>query len=273
MQFFRSNRSAAISASPEVLTVSLLEPYTTWQDFKSLILSNFLIFKEVISPKCLKRIGLRYINRFDFSESPTERLEDIFNFHPTVPQDLPQVYAAFADRVEIPYEDGRNRFGVALQTISEKPDVLSFILDLAYYTATPESAESVALDSIGEWIETAHDRIEDAFEKCITDRCRTRFGGTKSNPDEIDRFLFDNSFLQDILLEAPGYIYRIFGRVALHLEYFCDPSDGTEELFVLIKSPFSIRESIMREGQLFEEWFYDKIDSARGKLDIVEEPA
>ena len=29
----------------------------------------------------------------------------------------------------------------------------------------------------------------------------------------------------------------------------------------------------MREGQLFEEWFYDKIDSARGKLDIVEEPA
>jgi uncharacterized protein (TIGR04255 family) len=179
VQFSRSDGSAVVSASPEVLTVSLLKPYTKWQDFKSLVLSNFEIFKEIISPKCLKRIGLRYINRFDFSESPTERLEDNFNFHPTVPQDLPQHYAVFADRVEIPYEEGRNRFGIALHTMSEKPDVLSFILDLAYYTATPESAESVALDGIGQWIETAHDRIEDAFEKCITERCRTRFGGTK----------------------------------------------------------------------------------------------
>jgi hypothetical protein len=93
------------------------------------------------------------------------------------------------------------------------------------------------------------------------------------NPDEIDRFLRDNSFLQDILLEAPEYIYRIFGRVPLHLEYFYDPNDSTEELFILIKSPFSISKSITLEDQLFEDWFYDKIDSTRGKLNIVEEPA
>lgn len=180
VEFARANRSAVVKASPDILTVSQLKPYTTWEDLKSLILNNFQIFKQIIAPKCLKRVGIRYINRFDFSESPAERLEDNFNFYPTVPQDLPQIYAAFADRVDIACEDDRNRLRVALQSaISEKPDMLSFVLDLDYYTATPESAESVALDSIAEWIQTAHDRIEAAFEKCITDRCRTRFGGVK----------------------------------------------------------------------------------------------
>ena len=225
MQFFRSNRSAAISASPEVLTVSLLEPYTTWQDFKSLILSNFLIFKEVISPKCLKRIGLRYINRFDFSESPTERLEDIFNFHPTVPQDLPQVYAAFADRVEIPYEDGRNRFGVALQTISEKPDVLSFILDLAYYTATAKVLKALLWIVLENGLRPRTTELKTHSRNALLTDVEPVLGGlspilTKS----IGFFLITASCR--IFSEAPGYIYRIFGRVALHLEYFCDPSDA-----------------------------------------------
>lgn len=93
------------------------------------------------------------------------------------------------------------------------------------------------------------------------------------NPDEIGTFLFSNSFLQDVLLEAPEYIYGIFGRVSLHLELLFDPESSTEELFILIKSPYPISDSVKLEKQLFEEWFYYKIDSTRGQLTIAEVPA
>jgi uncharacterized protein (TIGR04255 family) len=178
VQFSRANHSAAVGASPDILTIHQLKPYTTWHDFKSLILRNFEIFKELIEPKSIKRVGLRYINRFDFNESQIERLEDNFNFYPAVPRDLPKIYAAISDHVEMPFEDGRDRLRIRLLSItSEKPNIFSFTLDFDYFAETAESAED-PFDSIESWIENAHEQIEDAFEKCITEKCRARFRGT-----------------------------------------------------------------------------------------------
>ena len=95
---------------------------------------------------------------------------------------------------------------------------------------------------------------------------------TLKNPKEINEFLLDNESLFEILFEAPEQVLRVFGKTPLLLELHRDPEEGWDELFVIIKSPFSVEESIRREDRLGEKWFLEKMPSTKGKLNVVEEP-
>lgn len=176
MQFFRSDRSALVQVGPDLLTINHLKPYPTWDTFKPMILKNLETYQTVAKPKGFKRIGLRYINKIEFDEHPIE-LTDYFNYYPFIPTNLPQMHEMFQVRVEIPYEEGRDRLLLTLASvIPEKPNVLSLLLDLDYIMAIPER---IPLDQASEWIEKAHTIVENAFEACITDRCRNLFGEEK----------------------------------------------------------------------------------------------
>jgi hypothetical protein len=105
-------------------------------------------------------------------------LKDCFTFRPTFPKGLPQMYTAINNGIEVPYDDGQNCLSILLQTTpSQKSNVFSFILNLDYHTATPESAEKVPLDNASEWIELAHTRITYAFDKCLTAKCKAKLSG------------------------------------------------------------------------------------------------
>ena len=172
MQFFRSDKSALIQISPDLLTINHLKPYPAWEIFKPLILQNLKIYQEIANPKAFKRIRLRYINKIEFDKSPIE-LTDYFNYYPFIPTNLPQTHGAFNVRIEIPYEGERDYLLLTLaSTISEKPEVLSLLLDLDYIMVIPEC---IALDQVADWIEKAHTTVENAFEACITDKCRSLF--------------------------------------------------------------------------------------------------
>ncbi len=92
------------------------------------------------------------------------------------------------------------------------------------------------------------------------------------NPERIRGFLLANEYLIDILLEAPFYIFDIFGEVPIHLELHRDPEEGWNELFVVIKSYYDAEYAAELENRLVEEWFLNRIGDTRGKLNIVEEP-
>ena len=92
------------------------------------------------------------------------------------------------------------------------------------------------------------------------------------NPNEITQFLFENDFLIETLVEAPQHINRIFGEIPLLLELHKDPEENWDELFIVIKSFFSPEEALKKENRLIDEWFFDKIEKTRGKLNITEEP-
>jgi uncharacterized protein (TIGR04255 family) len=176
MQFLRSDKSALVQVGPDLLTINHLKPYPTWEAFKPLIFNNLKMYREITKPKGFKRVGLRYINKIEFDKSPIE-LSDYFSYYPFIPKGLPQTREAFNVRIEIPYEDGRDRLLLTLaSTIPEKPEVLSLLLDLDYIMAIPEH---VPLDQAPDWIEKAHTRVENAFEACITDKCRALFGEVK----------------------------------------------------------------------------------------------
>ncbi len=95
---------------------------------------------------------------------------------------------------------------------------------------------------------------------------------TLDNSKEIENFLLNNDYLIEILLEAPGHIYRIFGQVPIHLEHHRDPEEGWDELFIVIKSSYNAKEALELERKLAEEWFLTRLKDTRGQLNIIEEP-
>ncbi|MBC8526851.1 MAG: TIGR04255 family protein [Candidatus Cloacimonetes bacterium] len=176
MQFFSSNKNALVQIGPDLLTINHLKNYPSWKIFKPLILNNLKIYQEISQSKGFKRIGLRYINKINFSKASIE-LSDYFSYYPIIPHKLPQTHEAFNIRVEIPYENKRDRLLLKLaNTISEKPDFISLLLDLDYIMTIKDS---ITINEASNWIENAHNVIENAFEACITDKCRNIFQEVK----------------------------------------------------------------------------------------------
>lgn len=172
MQFFRPDKSALVQVGLDLLTINLLKTYTTWENFKLLILTNLKVYQDIAKPKGFKRIGLRYINRIDFDKEPIE-LSDYFNYYPFIPPKLPQKHSGFNVSVNIPYEEDRDLLILTLKSIpSKKPGVLSLLLDFDYIMVKPES---IPINKSTDWIEGAHSIIENSFESSITDNCRNLF--------------------------------------------------------------------------------------------------
>lgn len=89
----------------------------------------------------------------------------------------------------------------------------------------------------------------------------------------IRKFLEENEHLYPILAEAPDKIFSVFGPDAkISLELHRDPEEDWEELFIIIKSPYSTEEATRLEKKLAEEWFLPRLQSTKGKLNITEEP-
>ncbi|MFH1860843.1 MAG: hypothetical protein ABH870_07545 [bacterium] len=91
---------------------------------------------------------------------------------------------------------------------------------------------------------------------------------------EIIDFIGKYDFLLSILMEAPREIYRIFPRddVKLELELHHDPEEDYDELFVVIKSPYSPLEARKLMDELDETWFLNIMNKTKNKLCITEEP-
>lgn len=169
MQFVRSDGTALVQVGPHFLSVNHLKPYPTWKHFRPLIEMAFIAYRDVAVPTGIQRIGLRYINRFEFLVGSI-KLEDYFDFYPHVGQGFPQDYGTFLVGIQIAHADGRDVLQVQAASVNpEAYESKAMILDLDYSLQMPSH---VVLDDVPEWIEEAHRRIEEAFEAAITDRLR-----------------------------------------------------------------------------------------------------
>ena len=172
MQFLSRDEKRVLQVGPDLLVVNHLKPYSSWEQFKPLILDALHKYDEVASPQGFKRIGLRYVNKIDFPTATIE-LQDYFLFYPETPEQIVESYSSFFSRVEFPYVEERD---VLLVTISsaaaEKPETVSVVLDLDYVLSR---ADGIQKENVEEWIENAHTTIESAFEACVTDKARKLF--------------------------------------------------------------------------------------------------
>jgi uncharacterized protein (TIGR04255 family) len=172
VQFLRRDGTALVQVGPDLLAVNHLKPYPTWAQFRPMILKHLEIYRDLAKPNGLRRVGLRYINRIEVP-GPTAELARYLNFYPPQPKDLPQPYESFLVRVETPYSDERDRLLLTTGSAQpETPAMTAVILDLDYVMGQPGG---ISLTQVEQWLEEAHDRIELAFEACITPQARDLF--------------------------------------------------------------------------------------------------
>ena len=172
IQFSREDEKALIQVGPQNLSIHHLKPYPSWREFSPLIEMGFNAYCEVVEPKNIHRIGLRYINRIEITGEKI-KLEDYFRFRPFIDLSLSQDFNAFIVGIQVPYEDSRDILKLQLtNAVVNRSDILATILDLDYFLGKPGE---IPIDNIFKWVNVAHNHIEEAFEDCITDSVRQIF--------------------------------------------------------------------------------------------------
>ena len=172
VQFLREDEKALVQVGPHLLAVNHLKPYPSWQEFLPLIERGLRAYCDVVGPESIHRVGVRYINRFEVAGQRFE-LEDYVEFRPFVGPNLPKEHGPFIVGIQVPYEGSRDILKIQLTSARvETLDTAAMMLDLDYFLAKPGE---IALDNVLEWVDAAHNRIEEAFEACITDRLRQMF--------------------------------------------------------------------------------------------------
>jgi uncharacterized protein (TIGR04255 family) len=66
---------------------SRLKPYEKWGQFSGEALRLWGLYSELLKPKVVQRVGLRYVNRLPFSLE-ANRLDDFYKVPPEIPSDL-----------------------------------------------------------------------------------------------------------------------------------------------------------------------------------------
>lgn len=172
LQLLGEDEKTVVQVGPNFLAINRLRPYIGWATFLPLVTKSLTAYQEVAKPKGFEQISVRYINRFNF-DSPVE-LEKYFDFYPFVGQGLPQDFGSFIVGIQTAFDEGRDVLQMQMSsTTPEKPDTISIALDLLHFLGQPGT---VAFEDVFEWIQKAHDRIEDAFEGCLQEPLRELFG-------------------------------------------------------------------------------------------------
>ncbi len=172
---FTKDRKILIQLGPRLLVVNALRPYPSWQGFKPQIEMAWAILQKIVDVQGLERIGLRYINRIELPERKV-KLEDYFDFHLTVGPGLPQTMVSFTAGAEFPYKEGRDLCRVRLTLAPDSGEKSIFNLDIDHFLASPGAVK--AFEAL-QWVEEAHDRVQEIFEGCIKGRLRVLFEEVK----------------------------------------------------------------------------------------------
>ena len=113
-------------------TISRLQPYTTWDEFKSKATSLWGKYSEAVKPTKVVRVASRYINRVPLPVG--ESFEKTFLTNFVIGSTLPQAVAGYLLRVVIPFEEEN---AIAIVTQSLDGNSTDCILDIDTFSEQP----------------------------------------------------------------------------------------------------------------------------------------
>lgn len=159
VQLKRSDGSAMVQVGPNLLVINQLRPYTGWPSFLSKIIDVYETYKRLTSSLNIARIGLRYINQIPLLDEITD-LSLLISVDPPLSGTLQRPLLGFYQRYELSNEDPE---GILIHQsgLQKGGDSDSILIDLDFNS---QSIEGISADSdIREWLEKAHDCIEESF--------------------------------------------------------------------------------------------------------------
>lgn len=171
--FASEDEKTLVQIGKGIVAVHRLKPYKSWEHFCPLIKQGMNAYFEVVKPERIKSASLRFINQIKFDTNIVE-VKDYFNFYPFIGRSLPQDYYSFITGIRVPYESGRDALKIVINAKeSKEKELLLLKLDLEYFLRVPEELK---IESVFDWVNEAHNRVESSFEGCITDKLREMFG-------------------------------------------------------------------------------------------------
>lgn len=166
--FSSSDQKQIFQARLDGFTFSQLAPYDRWETFQKEAQRLWSIYQSVTKPKLINRLALRYINRLDLP-LPVGELKDYLRTVPEVSPDLPQGLSGYFMQLQILQEDISAMLILNQALIpATTPEVVSVLLDIEL----SRGIELPDLETTWEILEQLHNRIDQVFEACITDRIR-----------------------------------------------------------------------------------------------------
>jgi len=172
MKFFTPTKDRLIQLAPNLLVVNKLRPYTSFEDWVGTLDRALVHYREVVPGATIARVGVRYLNRITV---PGDRVDlaRYFRVIPHLPESLGKDHGAFLLRLELLVPEADHSLLLSFATSpQEQPGSMTFLLDL-YDAWKPESPQPV--DQVIAQVRQAHDHIQAAFERNITDELRLLF--------------------------------------------------------------------------------------------------
>lgn len=178
VQFISADETAVVQVGANALVINRLRPYTSWEQFRALILQQFNIYTETAAPLGLAQVQLRYINKLEIPQPGAGKALDLNKYCtvlPTIPDSLNSWISGFLQRVEISVPGSQSRLVVQSGSVPpERERHVGILVDLEY---TVQTREPLALTAVARTLEEAHVEIEKAFNECFTTAARELFGG------------------------------------------------------------------------------------------------
>jgi len=172
-QFSSLDDGCAIQIGTRLCTVNCLRPYAVWNEFRPRIEYAFTEITTISEATAIHTINLRYINTIEIPEE-NPAFEEYFQFLPVFPADLQQKPSSFMIGCEYSFENDRDACRVELtDAVTEAEGASAYLLNLDYFLA---EEGGIPLNAVMDWIDLAHDRLQEIFEACITDTLRGLFG-------------------------------------------------------------------------------------------------
>lgn len=142
-----------------------LAPYQGWEPFRDEARRLWNIYRQTARPRKVDRVAARYINRLDLP-GPTVELKDYLKTSPEVSPGLLQPLAAFFMQLRFPQPDIR---GTLLLREAAVESTTSVVLDIDLFRT-----EELPPDEASMWrlLQDLHQRINEVFEACLTDKTR-----------------------------------------------------------------------------------------------------
>jgi len=158
IRFKQPDGAAMVQVGRNLLAINRLQ-YSKWEDFRGLIIYVFENYKQFVGDSKISRIGLRYINRIAL-KNPQIDIGNIISLRPSLKGELDKPLKGFYQRYEIEEDDPE---GVLIhQTgLQRSGDEFAVMLDLDF--GTTKTNESDDMHNIKLWLDSAHNRIYEAF--------------------------------------------------------------------------------------------------------------
>lgn len=122
---------------------SRLQPYEDWQRFHEEALRLWQLYLELAHPMEIHRLGLRFINRIEFSHHELRkelRIEEYLHVSPQTPRDLDIPFRGFfhRDELEVPgYSYAINVVRTVQPLQVQAAEGIGLILDIDVFTTQP----------------------------------------------------------------------------------------------------------------------------------------